>query len=69
VCLRGVAVVARGLALPGVVTLGAIMVSLDATMTNVALNALLHEFDAELTTIQWVSTGYLLAMASVIPLS
>jgi len=57
------------LKLAAVVTLGAIMVSLDATMTNVALNTFLRDFHAPLTIIQWVGTGYLLSMATVIPLT
>src|SRR6185436_7635074 len=35
----------------------------------VALDALSSDLDAPLTTIQWVSTGYLLSLAAVIPLS
>jgi EmrB/QacA subfamily drug resistance transporter len=49
------------------VMLGAVMVGLDATMVNVALNTLARDFHASLATIQWVSTGYLLALAMVIP--
>jgi EmrB/QacA subfamily drug resistance transporter len=52
-----------------VVMLGALMMQLDGTMTTIALNTLLGEFHAPLTTIQWVTTGYLLAMAVVIPLT
>ncbi|TYB45406.1 MDR family MFS transporter [Actinomadura chibensis] len=52
-----------------VITLGALMVQLDATMTNVAYNTLLKEFDVSLLTVQWVGSGYLLAMATVIPLT
>lgn len=52
-----------------VVLLGAVMMQLDATMTNIATNTLLHQFDTPLNTIQWVGTGYLLATAMVIPLS
>ncbi|MBO2463476.1 MDR family MFS transporter [Actinomadura violacea] len=51
------------------VTLGAIMMQMDATMTNIAYNTLLKEFDTSLLTIQWVTTGYLLAMAAVMALS
>ena len=51
------------------VMLGALAVQLDTTMTNVALDTLLREFDAPIATIQWVGTAYLLAMAMVIPLS
>jgi EmrB/QacA subfamily drug resistance transporter len=49
--------------------LGAIMVGLDSTMVNVALNTLATDFHTSLATIQWVSTSYLLALATVIPLS
>jgi EmrB/QacA subfamily drug resistance transporter len=49
------------------IMLGAIMVGLDATMVNVALNTLVGDFHTSLATIQWVSTGYLLALAMVIP--
>jgi EmrB/QacA subfamily drug resistance transporter len=53
----------------GVVLLGAIMSILDSTVINVAIDRLASEFDASLTTIQWVVTGYTLALAAVIPLT
>ena len=53
----------------GVVVLGAIMSILDVTVVNVAINTLAREFETELTTIQWVATGYTLALATVIPLT
>jgi EmrB/QacA subfamily drug resistance transporter len=52
-----------------VVVLGAIMSILDVTVVNVAIPALVTEFDSTLSTIQWVATGYTLALATVIPLS
>jgi EmrB/QacA subfamily drug resistance transporter len=52
-----------------VVILGAIMSILDTTIVNVALQTLREDLGASLATIQWVSTGYLLALASVIPLT
>src|SRR4051794_3765221 len=52
-----------------VVVLGAIMSILDVTVVNVAINTLAREFQTTLTTIQWVSTGYTLALATVIPLT
>ncbi|MGV1046926.1 MAG: DHA2 family efflux MFS transporter permease subunit [Solirubrobacterales bacterium] len=52
-----------------VVLLGAIMSILDTTVINVAIDRLAIDFDASLTTIQWVVTGYTLALAAVIPLS
>src|SRR5262245_57732563 len=48
---------------------GAIMVGLDATMVNVALETLARDFHTSIATIQWVTTAYLLALAMVIPLS
>jgi EmrB/QacA subfamily drug resistance transporter len=52
-----------------VVIAGAIMSILDTTIVNVALETLSRELHADLSTIQWVSTGYLLALATVIPLT
>src|SRR3954464_824319 len=52
-----------------VVTVGVIMSILDTTIVNVALETLSRELDASLNTIQWVSTGYMLALAVVIPLT
>jgi EmrB/QacA subfamily drug resistance transporter len=52
-----------------VVILGTIMSILDTTIVNVAIETLAHDFKAQLSTIQWVSTGYLLALSMVIPLS
>jgi EmrB/QacA subfamily drug resistance transporter len=52
-----------------VVVLGAIMSILDVTVVNVAINTLAREFETSLATIQWVSTGYTLALATVIPLT
>jgi EmrB/QacA subfamily drug resistance transporter len=50
-----------------VVLLGAFMSILDTTIVNVAIDRLATDFDASLTTIQWVVTGYTLALATVIP--
>jgi len=52
-----------------VVVLGAIMSILDVTVVNVAINTLARDFQTDLPTIQWVATGYTLALATVIPLS
>jgi EmrB/QacA subfamily drug resistance transporter len=57
------------LAVAMVVVLGAIMSILDVTVVNVAINHLAGEFNAPLSTIQWVATGYTLALATVIPLT
>ncbi|HUZ10928.1 MAG TPA: DHA2 family efflux MFS transporter permease subunit [Acidimicrobiales bacterium] len=52
-----------------VVILGSIMSLLDTTIVNVAIETLSRDFHSPLATIQWVTTGYLLALAIVIPLS
>ncbi|GAA3640310.1 DHA2 family efflux MFS transporter permease subunit [Kineosporia mesophila] len=52
-----------------VTTLGSFMAFLDSTIVNVALESLTVDLHADLATIQWVLTGYLLAMAAVIPVS
>ncbi len=57
------------LAIAWVVVLGTIMSILDVTVVNVAINTLAARFHTSLTTIQWVATGYTLALATVIPLS
>src|SRR5215218_8507110 len=57
------------LAAAAVVVCGAVMTILDSTIVNVAIERLAVVFDARLATIQWVSTGYLLALASAIPLA
>src|ERR1700759_5475180 len=57
------------LAIASVVVLGAIMSILDTTVVNVAINTLSRDFDPSLSTIQWIVTGYTLALATVIPIS
>src|ERR1700756_5365046 len=52
-----------------VVLLGAIMSILDTTVVNVAIDHLAIAFHSSLTTIQWVITGYTLALAAVIPVT
>lgn len=52
-----------------VVVLGAIMTILDTTITSVAVNTLGTQFHSPLTTVQWVLTGYTLALSASIPLS
>jgi EmrB/QacA subfamily drug resistance transporter len=52
-----------------VVVLGSIMSILDTTIVNVALDTLHTRLHSPLSDIQWVITGYLLALATVIPLT
>jgi EmrB/QacA subfamily drug resistance transporter len=57
------------LVLGGVVVIGMILAILDATIVNVAIPTLGRDLRTSISTIQWVMTGYLLAFASVIPLT
>src|SRR5215217_5356232 len=59
----------RLLMISSVVVLGAIMSILDTTVVNVAINTLARDFDTPLSTIQWIVTGYTLALATVIPIT
>src|SRR5437588_7663073 len=52
-----------------VVILGSIMSILDTTIVNVALNTLSRDLHSTIDQIQWVATGYLLALAAVIPVT
>ena len=52
-----------------VVILGAIMSVLDTTIVNVALQSLSQDLAAPLDQVQWVVTGYLLAIAAVLPIT
>ena len=57
------------LVIAAVVVVGAIMSILDTTIVNVALERLSHDLHAPLDSVQWVATGYMLALAVVIPLT
>jgi len=52
-----------------VVVLGAIMTVIDTTIVNVAVHVLGRDLDTSLSTIQWVLTGYLLALSMTIPVT
>jgi EmrB/QacA subfamily drug resistance transporter len=53
----------------GVVIVGMIMSILDTTIVNVALDTLHHDLHSSISQVQWVVTGYLLALATVIPVT
>jgi EmrB/QacA subfamily drug resistance transporter len=53
----------------GTIVLGGMMTNVDTTVVNVALESLARDFGDPVTRVQWVATGYLLALAIVIPLS
>ena len=52
-----------------VVLLGSVMSILDTTIVNVALATLGRDLHSTVAEIQWVVTGYLLALAAVIPVT
>jgi EmrB/QacA subfamily drug resistance transporter len=54
----------------GIVTiLGSVMSVLDTMVVNVALDSLSRKLHTDIKTIQWVVTGYLLALAATLPIS
>lgn len=53
----------------GVATIGSFMAQLDAALVNVSLSSLSADLHASLSTIQWVMSGYLLALALVLPIN
>src|ERR1700761_3217071 len=52
-----------------VAVLGAFISQMDATVVNVSLSSLALELHSTLSNIQWVTSGYLLALALTLPLS
>ncbi|WP_158790185.1 DHA2 family efflux MFS transporter permease subunit [Granulicella sp. L60] len=52
-----------------VAVLGSFLAQLDATVVNVSLSSLAVELHSSLTAIQWVTSGYLLALALMLPLN
>src|SRR5580700_5830493 len=52
-----------------VAVIGSFLSQLDATVVNVSLSTLAVELHTTLTTIQWVTSGYLLALALMLPLN
>jgi EmrB/QacA subfamily drug resistance transporter len=52
-----------------VAAIGSFMALLDATVVNVSLASLATDLNVSLLTIQWVTSGYLLALALMLPLS
>ncbi len=51
------------------VLVGGLAVLFDTTIVAVALHTLAHELHTSVATIQWVSTGYLLALGVTIPIA
>ncbi|MFJ5712547.1 MDR family MFS transporter [Streptomyces sp. NPDC093105] len=52
-----------------VLILGAVLAQLDTTVVNIGVGPMAEGLDASLVAVQWVSTGYLLAVALVAPVA
>ena len=52
-----------------ILIVGAMAIIFDTTIVSVALHTLAVKLDTSVTTIQWVTTGYLLALGIAVPLS
>src|ERR1700753_4382741 len=52
-----------------VAAIGSFMAQLDATVVNVSLATLSTDLHVSLSAIQWVTSGYLLALALTLPLN
>ena len=52
-----------------VAVLGSFLSQIDATVVNVSLSSLAVDLHSSLTAIQWVTSGYLLALALMLPLN
>ncbi|MCW2530024.1 MAG: Drug resistance transporter EmrB/QacA subfamily [Pseudonocardiales bacterium] len=48
---------------------GSLLSTLDTTIVNVSLDTLQKDLHTDIATVQWVTTGYLLALALAMPLS
>jgi EmrB/QacA subfamily drug resistance transporter len=65
----GEAIEAHVWSISAVVVLGSIMSILDTTIVNVALDTLHDKLHSPIASVQWIVTGYMLALAAVIPIS
>ncbi len=52
-----------------VVMVGTLMAALDTSIVNVSIPAIMADFGASLNDIEWVLTGYMLAFATLMPLT
>jgi len=52
-----------------VVMVGTLMAALDTSIVNVSIPAIMADFGAGLDSIEWVVTGYMLAFATLMPLT
>ncbi|MFC6180171.1 MDR family MFS transporter [Lactiplantibacillus daowaiensis] len=52
-----------------VLVIGALAPMLDTTMTNVAINTIMHDLSSTVDLVQWVTTSYILALGIVVPIA
>lgn len=52
----------------GVVVFGAFMASMDISLVNVGLDNISHRLHGSLSSVQWTTSGYLIALAGVLPI-
>src|SRR5664279_2053165 len=52
----------------GIIMLGTFMAILDSSIVNVALPHMMSAFGVDRDKIEWVSTGFMLASAAIMPL-
>jgi EmrB/QacA subfamily drug resistance transporter len=53
----------------GIVMIGTLMSALDSSIVNVSIPAIMADFGASVDDIEWVITGYMLAFATLMPLT
>jgi DHA2 family multidrug resistance protein len=53
----------------GIVMIGTLMGALDQSIVNVSLPAIMADFGSSLDDIEWIVTGYMLAFATLMPLT
>ncbi|HPV99114.1 MAG TPA: DHA2 family efflux MFS transporter permease subunit [Spirochaetota bacterium] len=53
----------------GIVMIGTMMATLDSSIVNVSIPAIMADFGANIDEIEWVLTGYMIAFATLMPLT
>ncbi len=53
--------------LTAVIVLGGFMAGLDTSLVNVGLATIAKDLHTALTSVQWITSGYLLALAAALP--
>ena len=52
-----------------IVMIGTLMAALDSSIVNVSIPAIMADFGVSVDDIEWVVTGYMLAFATLMPLT